>query len=155
MIKAIWCQTKDGGIGYEGKLPWYLPEEIRLFRSKTIDGVVIMGYKTFESLGFEPLPFRDNYVLTTKDASEFSDHNIRIFSKPEDVLHELSVTNKDVWVIGGNETFKAFLPYITEFHISVTKDDFPCTTFIDFIVDNVDLVHSTEYDKFFHHTYRG
>ena len=55
--------TDDGVIGIDGQLPWRLPEDLRRFKTATLGKPVIMGRKTFESIG-RPLPQRHNIVLT-------------------------------------------------------------------------------------------
>ena len=62
-INIIVARSRNGVIGKDGKLPWYLPEDLKFFKEKTIGFPVIMGRKTWESIG-KPLKGRENIVLT-------------------------------------------------------------------------------------------
>ena len=63
-IHLIWAQDKDGGIGKNGKLPWYIKEDLQNFKNITINQTIIMGRKTWDSLPLKPLPKRRNIVLS-------------------------------------------------------------------------------------------
>ena len=70
-VNLIWAQANDkegrsGAIGYEGEMPWHLPEDLKRFKELTVSHPVIMGRKTWEALNekFRPLPNRDNIVLS-------------------------------------------------------------------------------------------
>lgn len=56
MITAIWAQDKNGLIGNNGDLPWYNPDDLKMFKELTLGKTIVMGYSTFASLGFKPLP---------------------------------------------------------------------------------------------------
>ena len=61
-MKAIAAMARNRVIGSDGKIPWHLPDDFRWFKRATMGGVVVMGRKTYESLG-KPLPGRDNVVM--------------------------------------------------------------------------------------------
>ena len=63
-IHLIWAQDYDGGIGKNGQLPWYIPEDLKNFKKITLDSTIIMGRKTWDSLPFKPLPNRRNIVIS-------------------------------------------------------------------------------------------
>ena len=65
MIAAIAAIDKNWGIGYDGELLERIPEDMKYFRELTIDNYVLMGRKTWESIGEEPLPLRQNIVVST------------------------------------------------------------------------------------------
>ena len=64
MINIIVAMTKDQGIGYNNKLPWYIPDDLKRFKKLTSNSVIVMGRKTWDSLPIKPLPNRINYVLS-------------------------------------------------------------------------------------------
>jgi dihydrofolate reductase len=66
-VNLIWAQARGGVIGAAGRLPWHLPEDLKLFREATAGSTVVMGRHTWESLPerFRPLPGRTNVVLTS------------------------------------------------------------------------------------------
>ena len=87
-MKAIVCMTPDTGIGYRNSLPWRSKKEMAYFKEKTTgkgNNAVIMGYNTFRSLGFRPLPNRRNYIMTRdpekKSQLSWNRCNIRIECK--------------------------------------------------------------------------
>ena len=63
-IHLIWAQDQNGGIGKDRKLPWHIPEDLQFFKQLTSGHPVIMGRKTFESIG-HPLPNRLNVIIST------------------------------------------------------------------------------------------
>lgn len=122
-ISLIWAQSGDGVIGAAGSLPWHLPEDLKLFRTRTTGSTVVMGRRTWESLPdrFRPLPGRSNVVLTSDRG--WSADGARPFSSVDDVL----VSCDDFWVIGGGAVYSAFLPHahrvvVTEIDLRVDGD---------------------------------
>lgn len=95
----------DGGIGKDGKIPWYCPNDLKYFKSITLNGVVIMGRRTWESLPIKPLPNRINIVVSK--TIENIDENINkippYIAKDSfiDALKFASNYNKPIFVIGG------------------------------------------------------
>ena len=65
-IHLIWAQDQNGGIGQNGKLPWHISEDLKNFKSLTINSTIIMGRKTWDSLPIKPLPNRKNIILSRK-----------------------------------------------------------------------------------------
>ena len=136
MISAIVCADKNWGIGYNGKLLANIPEDIRFFREKTTNNVVIMGRKTYESLPFKPLPHRTNIVVTSNITSPCEvceiDESGTIFMTIDFVKLYLSTIHYDnpvdYYIIGGGQLYKELLPYCSKSY--VTK--------VDYIYNNVD-----------------
>lgn len=115
MISTIVCIDKNWGIGYQGKLLANIPEDMRFFRDKTRNSVIIMGRKTFESLP-SPLPHKVNIVVTSKiNGSCEIDENGTIFVTIDFIkafLNALSPASPfDYYVIGGGQIYKELLPY--------------------------------------------
>jgi len=106
-VGLIWAQARDGAIGAHGRLPWHLPEDLRLFRETTTGSTVVMGRRTWESLPerVRPLPGRTNVVLTTQDAWS-ADGAVRAGS-----VAEVLAAHHELWVIGGGTVYAAFLPH--------------------------------------------
>lgn len=70
-MKCIACMNKQGIIGIDNQLPWHIPSDLKHFKEYTMGSTVVMGRKTFESMGSNPLPGRTNVVLST--CLEFDD----------------------------------------------------------------------------------
>jgi dihydrofolate reductase len=111
---AIVAITPDRVIGRAGTLPWHLPEDLAFFKRTTTGHAIVMGRKTFESIG-KPLPKRRNIVLTRDPA--WSAPGVETIHRPEeiDTLPDLDGT---VFIIGGAEIYAAFLPRTDELLVS-------------------------------------
>jgi len=116
MINLIVATAKNNVIGKDGKMLWNLPGEMRYFKEKTQGNVVIMGRKTYESIGSKPLPNRKNIVLTRQYTP--IDH-IGVYTETEiedalDFANGISshnVDKPDIFVIGGQTIYEQMLPY--------------------------------------------
>jgi dihydrofolate reductase len=122
-VSCIWAQARDRVIGADGRLPWHLPEDLRLFKRLTGGGTVVMGRRTWESLPERnrPLPGRRNVVLT-RDPAWSADGAERAGS-----VAEVLVAVGDCWVIGGAAVYAAFLPHarrlvVTDVDLAVDGD---------------------------------
>lgn len=123
MIKGIVAMSKNFIIGVNGKLPWKLPNDLGFFRDMTMGHFVVMGRKTFESIG-KPLPGRETIILT-RDTSYQVD-GATVINDHKDVIsyHCLHGQGRYLWVAGGAEIYKLFAPYIKDWYITVV-DVFP------------------------------
>lgn len=92
-------------IGLENKMPWHLPADLKHFKSVTTGKPVIMGRKTFESIG-RPLPGRRNIIITRNEA--YQANGIETVITPEAAL-ELVVDAEEVMIIGGGNIYQQFL----------------------------------------------
>ena len=101
-------------IGRAGALPWKLPEDLAFFKRVTTGHPVVMGRKTFESIG-RALPQRRNIVLTREPA--WCAPGVEVIHQPED-LAKLPGLEPQVFIIGGAEIFAAFLPVTAELLVS-------------------------------------
>lgn len=123
-IALIVARADNGAIGRGGKLPWRLPADLGRFKALTMGRPMIMGRKTFESLG-RPLPGRRHIVLTR--AANWSHDGAEVARNADDAL-EMAGEGR-IWVIGGAEVFAAYLPLatrieLTEVHAEVAGDTF-------------------------------
>ena len=111
VVSIITCTSKNSVIGIDGKLPWYYPKDLIFFKNVTSGYPVIMGRKTFESLG-KALPGRLNIVISS---SEISDSNVTRATSLENAL-EICYFNKAnrVFLIGGESVYRAGLKYADE-----------------------------------------
>ncbi len=105
VISIIVAMANNGVIGNEGKMPWHLPADLRNFRSKTINKAIVMGRKTYESLG-KALPNRVNIVVSRNPELKLPD--ALVFNDLEEVL---DFDYDEIFVIGGAEIYKQAMPY--------------------------------------------
>ena len=130
-IALIVAMSENNVIGKDNKMPWHLPDELRYFKSITIGKPIIMGRKTFQSIG-KPLPERTNIVITTN--SDFNHTGIVTVPALEQALAfgQECVSNSDqdeIMVIGGAYTYQQALPlatrvYLTRIHRHIEGDTF-------------------------------
>ena len=120
MICIIAALSKNRQIGLNGKMPWHIPEDLHYFREMTQGHTIIMGRKTFESIG-RPLPNRRNIILTRN--KEFSADGVEVIHNIKDALqlcHQLST----VFIIGGGEIYNAFMRYCDRLYLTLINQDF-------------------------------
>lgn len=110
-VVLVAAVARNGVIGNEGSIPWHLPEDLRHFRRVTEGNVVVMGRKTFDSLG-RPLPRRANIVVTRQP--DWEHEGVYVAPSVEDALGMAAVFDGDVMVIGGGEIYAAALPSASE-----------------------------------------
>ena len=132
MIALIAAVSDNGVIGRDGALPWHLPDDLARFRALTLGHAVLMGRKTFKSLGGR-LSGRFNFVLS-RDTT-FRDADVRVELSLDVLTNETwAPTWRNLFVIGGAEVYEAALPfctraYVTRVHATVEGDNltrFPC-----------------------------
>ncbi|MCH2074688.1 MAG: dihydrofolate reductase [Puniceicoccaceae bacterium] len=135
-IKAIAAMSENRVIGNRGDIPWHLPEDFKWFKKTTMGDILVMGRKTYESIG-RPLPGRDTYVLSRTPREIAGVHS---FTDLEALDH--LKTNQTIWIAGGGEIYKQMLGkcselYLTRVHRSVTGDAFFPEFESDFQLDSV------------------
>lgn len=128
LISLIACIDEQYGIGCNNQLPWDLPEDLRHFKKITSGHPIVMGRKTFESIG-KPLPNRSNIILTTEQAfhtpqSCFSYNSIKSFLESDWIKEE-----KEIFIIGGSSIYQQFLPIADRLYLTKIHHTFECDAF--------------------------
>ena len=113
-IHLIVAIGEDGSIGKNGDLIWKISEDLQNFKKMTIGHPVIMGRKTWESLPKRPLPNRRNIVITRQN--DFKAEGAEVVNSVEKAIE--SVKGEEPFIIGGAEIYKAFMPFVTHFHLT-------------------------------------
>lgn len=116
MINMIVCKNNFDYIGKDNKMLYHIPKDLAFFKRKTVNHVIIMGRKTFESLP-GMLPNREHWVIT-RDSSF---NKARSFNSIDDVLEAID-PNVDYYIIGGGEIYKQFIPYADCLYITEVDD---------------------------------
>ncbi len=129
-ISAIVAMSENRVIGKEGQLPWRLPEDLKRFRKITLGHPVIMGRKTFESIG-KALPQRQNIVVTRQ--TDFFAEGVQVVHSLEAAIEACEGKCDELFVIGGAEIYRKAFPridclYLTEIHCVIDGDAY----FLDF-----------------------
>lgn len=116
MINMIVCKNNFDYIGKDNKMLYHIPKDLAFFKRKTVNHVIIMGRKTFESLP-DMLPNREHWVIT-RDSSF---NKARSFNSIDDVLEAID-PNVDYYIIGGGEIYKQFMPYADCLYVTEVDD---------------------------------
>lgn len=127
MIRAIAAVDRNFAIGYKNRLLFHCPEDKADFRRLTLDGIIIMGRKTFDSL---PGPFdrRINWVITHRPKGIGPVSKVRPMSYTECLnrLYDLPVSLKDkIWVIGGSAIYNLFIKRCREVYLTQVDIEYP------------------------------
>lgn len=116
MISFIVAMDKNHVIGLNNRLPWRLPRDLRFFKEKTTNQTIIMGRKTFDSIG-KPLPNRKNIVLS-RSGGDFP-QEIEVVSDINKIIAWNEVDpEKEYFVIGGAKIYEQMLPFADRMYIT-------------------------------------
>jgi dihydrofolate reductase len=119
-LKAIAAVSLNGVIGRDGKIPWHYPQELQFFKKTTMGGALLMGRKTFESIG-KPLPGRTSLVLTRDlQSANRLDHSAVHFLNDVADLKKINL-NCPIWVCGGADVYQQLLPYCETLYLTTIK----------------------------------
>ena len=129
IVSMIVAMASNRVIGRNNQLPWYLPNDLKYFKAATMGKPIVMGRKTFESIG-RPLPGRANIVVTSNP--EFTAEGVKVVHSPEEAMRlgkDIAFVDgaKEVMVIGGSQLYQEMLPlaqrlYLTEVKAEVEGD---------------------------------
>lgn len=117
-MNLIVAVDENWAIGYLGRIQWNIKEDMSYFRNKTLNKTVVMGRKTLESFKEgKPLKHRNNMVLTRDTCFEKDD--VTIVTSVAQVLESVKNINpEDVFIIGGQSVYEAFLPYCDKAYVT-------------------------------------
>jgi len=108
-------------IGRNNSLPWHIPEELEKFRAFTKGNTVIMGRKTFESVGSKPLPNRNNIIVS---ASLQERKGIEVARTIKESIEKSKKYGKDICIIGGAEVYRQSFQYADYMYLSFIKKEY-------------------------------
>ncbi len=124
-ISAVVAMAADRAIGKDGTMPWHLPEDLKLFRRLTTGHPILMGRKTYQSIG-RPLPKRQNIVISRQEGLAIE--GVDVISCPEQ-LESLELMDDELMVIGGAEIYALMLPLISTLWVSEVQGSFEADTY--------------------------
>lgn len=122
MLSIIVAKSKNNVIGKDNKLIWHLPNDLKRFKQLTTNHNIIMGRKTFESLG-RILPNRYHIVLSR-------DKNYKIENEQVEIINDISLLDKYIksdeenFVIGGEAIYKALMPLCEKIYVTQIEEEF-------------------------------
>jgi dihydrofolate reductase len=123
-VSIIVAIAKNHAIGKNNKLLWHLPKDLKHFKDVTTGHTVIMGRKTYDSVG-KPLPKRRNIVITRQ---AISIEDCEVVSSVEAAL-ALCANEEEVFIVGGAEIYKQALPLTDRIYLTIIDHDFDGDTF--------------------------
>jgi len=141
---AIAAMSENRVIGDHGKIPWHLPEDFRWFKHKTMGGTLIMGRKTFESIG-KPLPGRKTLIVSHQPQEAFPVPTCTLAS-----LYDRTKELDNYWVCGGGEIYRQLLDHCHYLYLSMVKREvsgdvlFPSPQQVAAHHDFEQVIHETE-----------
>jgi len=119
-FSAIVAHDKNKLIGGNNKLLWHIPEDLKRFKKITTNSVVVMGRKTYESIG-KPLPNRINVILTKN--KNYKVDGCIVLNSVDEIIMEFKNT-PEVFIIGGGEIYKQFLSYIDRIYVTLVEGNY-------------------------------
>lgn len=147
MIILIAAMDEDRVIGFENKMPWQIPSELAHFRQTTAGHTVLMGRKTFESIG-RTLPKRHNIIITSKPLDVVSP-SVTVTSDLLGTLKEWESKKEPLFVIGGPQIYEASLAHADQIILSIIPGKHQGDTFFPKIPDHLfSIVNTIQYPEF-------
>lgn len=156
MICIIAAIGKKNELGKENKLLWDLPEDLKHFKDKTRGSAIIMGRKTFDSIG-RPLPARRNIVISRDKTLGIP--GAEIASSLEEAIEMAKESdeseNKEIFIIGGGGVYAQALPIADKLYLTHVDTDFPDadTFFPEVNCDEWEMIETESHEKDEHHAY--
>ena len=122
MLSIIVAVAKNNVIGKDNKLIWHLPADLKRFKELTTGKTIIMGRKTFESLG-RVLPNRKHIVLTKNKSWKYDDSQVKVITSIDELEKEIK-DEEENFVIGGASIYKMLMPYANKMYITKIEEEF-------------------------------
>lgn len=141
MISLIVAYDENRVMGYNNKMPWHLPGDLAYFKKTTMSKPMIMGRKTFESIG-KALPGRTNIVIT-RDPN-YKAEGIVVVHSFEEALEIAKKEEKEIMVIGGEQIFRVALPIADVLYVTKIQHTFQGDTFFPEFSDEWKKVSESE-----------
>ncbi len=127
IISSIAAMGENRVIGWENQLPWHLPEDLKYFKEKTKGKVMIMGRKTFASIG-RPLPERFHIIITRDTQFQFPHEKVAVVNDiPSAIAKARSLTQEygdEVFIVGGAEIYKETMNLVDRIYLTVIEQSF-------------------------------
>lgn len=126
-ISIICALAKDRAIGKDSQLLWHIPNDLKRFKELTLDHPIIMGRKTYESIG-KALPRRTNIVITSQKGSNYND--CLIYHSLKEALDKAKEVDKEeIFVIGGGQIYAQALSQTDRLYLTVVDGEYEADTF--------------------------
>ena len=124
ILASIVATDFNNAIGKDNKLLWHLPADLKFFKTTTMGCPIIMGRKTFESIG-RVLPGRKNIIISRN--KDLKIEGAEVYSSLEEMAKNVKV--EKAFIIGGADIYNLTMPYVTEIYRTLVKHEFEADTF--------------------------
>lgn len=154
-ISLIVAAASNNAIGRNNELLWHLPIDLKFFKNTTWALPVIMGRKTFESVGSKPLTGRTNIIISRQEGLTSQYDNVWFAASLDEAIEQAKkLETKEIIIAGGAQIYEQALPianriYLTRVHVHLEADAF----FPEFSVDEWDLTRSSDFEANEKHAY--
>ena len=135
MLSIIVAKAKNNIIGKNNKLIWHLPEDLKHFKNLTTGHTIIMGRKTFESLG-KPLPNRKHVIFSQNPDFKVNDENVEVVHSLLQI-QDLIEGKEEAFVIGGAMIYNFLMPYVKKMYVTEIEKDFDGDAFFPSIDEEI------------------
>jgi dihydrofolate reductase len=155
IISLIVAASSNNAIGRNNELLWHLPIDLKFFKNTTWALPVIMGRKTFESVGSKPLTGRTNIIVSRKEGLKSNYENVWFATSLDEAIEQAKkLETKEIMIAGGAQIYEQALPianriYLTRVHVNLEADAF----FPEFPVDEWNLTKSNDFEADEKHAY--
>ncbi len=145
MISQIAALSINHVIWKDNTLPWHYPEDLKHFKKMTTGKTIVMGRKTYESIG-KPLPNRTNIVLT-RNIERTTDW-VQVINSIDSLLERYQDSPEELMVIWGEQIYKLFLPYTSKLYLTQVKKEIEGDAFFPDFRDWFSEKERREYDEY-------
>lgn len=135
MLSIIVAKAKNNIIGKDNKIIWHLPEDLKYFKNITTGHTIIMGRKTFESLG-RVLPNRKHIIFSNNPSFNVNEENVKVVHSLLEI-QDLIEGKEEAFVIGGAMIYNFLMPYVKKMYVTEIDKEFEGDTFFPKIDDNM------------------
>jgi dihydrofolate reductase len=148
-LNLIVAFSENRAIGKDNDLLWYLPEDLKRFKTLTINKPIIMGRKTFESLPHK-LPNRKHIVITRDVNYKIDDEDIIITNSLNEVINtDIIKESEESFIIGGGEIYKQSIDLVDNMYITVVKGEYEADTFFpEYNLSEWEVVESQYFNEY-------
>ena len=135
MLSIIVAKAKNNIIGKNNSLVWHLPEDLKHFKKLTTGHTIIMGRKTFESLG-RVLPDRKHIIFSQNPDFKVNDENVEVVHSLLQI-QDLIEGEEEAFVLGGAMIYNFLMPYVKKMYVTQINEEFEGDAFFPKIDENV------------------
>jgi dihydrofolate reductase len=132
MVGIVVAVSENNVIGKDNQLVWHLPADLKHFKNTTMGHPILMGRKTFESIG-KPLPGRKSIVITRQE--DYKAEGCLIAHTVQEAIEKAKELDDQVYIIGGAEVYKQALPYVDTIELTKIHHSFDGDTYFPAIKD--------------------